>query len=98
MQNRGAAADHAVPLAEYGFSPEELLAMGLDPVTVEDGDQDDPDVWRILHEWALFRMGITYEAQGYHTGDGVTLWARKIDEHFVVSTLVDKARDVLIDR
>lgn len=40
----------------------------------------------------MVQEGITYQAQGYHTGDGVTVPAWKIDEHMLCARLYGQAQ------
>lgn len=37
--------------------------------------------------------GISYQSLGYHTGDGITLPAWKIDEHMVVHRYYHEAQE-----
>jgi len=74
------------------LSAHELAEYGLNagPTPGEDESLTEEAV-RIWNEFALHQDGVTYAAQGYHLGDGVTLIARKIDEHRLVSGLYAEA-------
>lgn len=42
---------------------------------------------RALEAWnryALHKQGVTYAAQGYHTGDGVSIYADVVEKHVLI--------------
>jgi hypothetical protein len=46
---------------------------------------------RALHEYDLHKTGVSYQTQGYHTGDGFTVPAWKADEHLLIDRLIAQA-------
>ncbi|MBC7104562.1 MAG: hypothetical protein H5T97_01335 [Firmicutes bacterium] len=86
-----AGAFGPVDLSAYGFTDDELAGLGVSL----DGLAPDPelqaDARRILYEYQLNSAGVSYQAQGYHTGDGVTVPAFKVDEHWLCHVLINEA-------
>jgi hypothetical protein len=66
-------------------------------VRLEDYDEEEWDVYaeafRIVGEYQDTLSGISYQAMGYHLGDGITLPARKLDEHRAVHRLYGYAQE-----
>jgi hypothetical protein len=77
------------------LNADERERLGLANPDDEDAENDDTDgeALRIWTEYWLNMHGVSYAAQGYHTGDSVTLWARKIDEHAICQLWVDEATE-----
>lgn len=46
----------------------------------------------IFNEYSLTQTGLTYQGLGYHTGDGVTIPAWKVDEHLLCAELHNAAQ------
>lgn len=71
------------------------IGAGDDPALDDEAARAlDAEAERILYEYVLVRFhGLTLQGLGYHTGDGVTVWARKVDEHALCHWLVTAAID-----
>lgn len=52
----------------------------------------DREALRIWNEYAMTLAGLTYPALGYHTGDGATVPAWKVDEHMLAHQCYIEAR------
>ncbi len=42
---------------------------------------------QVYERYALNKVGITYAQQGFHLGDGVTLWAEIVATHIFIEGL-----------
>jgi hypothetical protein len=74
----------------FGLSDEEQERLGLNQ-PVDDHTKREAD--RVWTEFWLTLHGVSYASQGYHLGDGVTLWARKIDEHIICQMWFNEAME-----
>jgi hypothetical protein len=70
------------------LTDEESERLGLDEGLDEETKQEANRIW---YEFWLNAHSVSYAALGYHTGDGITLWARKIDEHAICQIWFDEA-------
>jgi hypothetical protein len=83
----GRSAAPPVDLADYGYSDEELAEMGLND---SQGQEEYWNAVRIWNEYAMQQTGVSYPMQGY-SDDGVTVWAKKLDEHVLCASLLADA-------